>query len=149
MPEMKNRTKSQLDLALRTLLKEKSLDQIRVRELTELCGIRRQSFYYHFADVYELFSWSVEQTGAALAARRENCLMWQQVFQDLLCYISENRDYCRAVRDALGRQGLQLLFGSAVSELLEQTSASKSTTVKRSRKMPIAAIHKNVSSLAA
>ena len=60
MPEMKNRTKSQLDLALRTLLKEKSLDQIRVRELTELCGIRRQSFYYHFADVYELFSgrWS-------------------------------------------------------------------------------------------
>lgn len=123
MPEMKNRTKSQLDLALRTLLKEKSLDQIRVRELTELCGIRRQSFYYHFADVYELFSWSVEQTGAALAARRENCLMWQQVFQDLLCYISENRDYCRAVRDALGRQGLQLLFGSAVSELLEQTSA--------------------------
>lgn len=45
MTEAKNRTKSQLELALRTLLREKPLSQIRVRELTEMCGIRRQSFY--------------------------------------------------------------------------------------------------------
>ena len=74
MPEVRDRTKSQLDLALRTLLREKAPDQIRVRELTELCGIRRQSFYYHFTDVYDLFAWSVEQERAALAPRQANCL---------------------------------------------------------------------------
>lgn len=123
MPEERNRTKSQLDLALRTLLREKDPDQIRVRELTELCGIRRQSFYYHFTDIYDLFAWSVEQEGAALAARQENCLTWQQAFQDLLCRISENRDYCLAIRTVLGRPGLQKMFGGAVARLLEQTSA--------------------------
>ena len=120
MPEVRNRTKSQLDLALRTLLTEKSPDQIRVRELTELCGIRRQSFYYHFTDVYDLISWSVEQEGTALAARQENCLTWQQAFQDLLCYISGNRGYCLAVRKALGRPGLRQMFGGAIARLLDR-----------------------------
>ena len=123
MPEVRNRTKSQLDLALRTLLTEKSPDQIRVRELTELCGIRRQSFYYHFTDVYDLLGWSVDQEGAALAARQENCLTWQQAFQDLLRYISGNQGYCLAVRKALGRPGLQKLFSGATARLLERTSA--------------------------
>ena len=122
MTEANNRTKSQLDLALRTLLREKPLDQIRVRELTELCGIRRQSFYYHFTDVYDLFSWSVDRERAALAARQEACLTWQQAFQDLLRHISGNRDYCMAVHSALGRQGLQRMFGGAVDRLLEQVS---------------------------
>lgn len=123
MPDLKNRTKSQLDSALRRLLREKAPEQIRVRELTELCGIRRQSFYYHFTDVYGLLAWSVEQEGAALAARQENCLTWQQAFQDLLQYISENRDYCLAIRNTLGRRGLQQIFGGAIARLLEQTFA--------------------------
>ncbi|WP_295741895.1 hypothetical protein [uncultured Oscillibacter sp.] len=122
MPEVRDRTKSQLDLALRTLLREKAPDQIRVRELTELCGIRRQSFYYHFTDVYDLFAWSVEQERAALAARQENCLTWQQAFQDLLRCISANQDYCLSIRKALGRPGLQRMFGGAITRLLEQTS---------------------------
>ena len=33
-------------------LRQRPLDQLRVRELTERCGLRRQSFYYHFKDVY-------------------------------------------------------------------------------------------------
>lgn len=123
MSEVRNRTKSQLDAALRSLLREKPPEQIRVRELTELCGIRRQSFYYHFTDVYDLFAWSVEQEGTALAARQENCLTWQQAFRDLLRYISENRDYCLAVRKALGRPGLRQMFGGAITCLLERTSA--------------------------
>ena len=56
-----NRTKQRLSRALKELLRKKPLDQIRVRELTELCGLRRQSFYYHFKDVYDLFDWSVRQ----------------------------------------------------------------------------------------
>ena len=68
MPENETRTRRELDAALRELLREgKPLAQLRVRELTERCGLRRQSFYYHFLDVYDLFDWSVrrEQIGRA------------------------------------------------------------------------------------
>lgn len=65
-----NRTKYELKGALKEMLRQKPLDQIRVWERTELCGIRRQSFYYHFTDIYELFSWSVRQERTALPTGR-------------------------------------------------------------------------------
>lgn len=118
-----NRTKLQLDQALRTLLREKGPEQIRVRELTELCGIRRQSFYYHFTDVFDLLRWSVDRTASLLEARQEGCLTWQQAFRDLLDCLSENRAYCLAVRGALGREGLRRMLGGPVDRLLERTAA--------------------------
>ena len=45
MPEYENRTRRELSAALRELLRQRPLDQLRVRELTERCGLRRQSFY--------------------------------------------------------------------------------------------------------
>ena len=61
MPDHENRTRQGLAAALRALLRQRPLDQLRVRELTERCGLRRQSFYYHFKDVYDLFTWSAQQ----------------------------------------------------------------------------------------
>ena len=65
-----NRTKNDLDRALRQLLLQKPLEQIRVRELTALCGIRRQSFYYHFPDVQSLFDWSMRKPCAHWPGRK-------------------------------------------------------------------------------
>ena len=43
-----------------TLLAKKAIDDITVREIVELCEIRRQTFYYHFADIYALMDWTLE-----------------------------------------------------------------------------------------
>lgn len=44
---MKDRTKVDISTALTTLLAKKAIDDITVREIVELCDIRRQTFYYH------------------------------------------------------------------------------------------------------
>lgn len=41
---------------LKELMKRKPLDKISIRELTDGCGVNRQTFYYHFADIYDLVS---------------------------------------------------------------------------------------------
>lgn len=43
------------------LLKERTLDEITVKDLTERCGISRQAFYYHFSDIYDVVSWALQQ----------------------------------------------------------------------------------------
>lgn len=118
MPDMDNRTRRALDSALRTLLERKPLAQIRVRELTELCGLRRQSFYYHFKDVYELFDWSLQRERETLLRRREDCLTWEQALRDLMEHLTENRAYYRAILDNQGRKGLRTVF--ELSEMLAQ-----------------------------
>lgn len=107
MSEYEKRTKKELDAALRELLKQKRLDQIRVRELTELCGLRRQSFYYHFEDVYKLFHWSIQRERELLLRRQEECLTWRQALLDLLDRVTAERVFYRAVLDQEGQLGLE------------------------------------------
>lgn len=42
---MKDRTKVDISTALTTLLARKAIDDITVREIVELCDIRRQTFF--------------------------------------------------------------------------------------------------------
>ncbi|WP_300415226.1 TetR family transcriptional regulator [uncultured Oscillibacter sp.] len=106
MPEFENRTRRELSAALRELLREEPLDQLRVRELTERCGLRRQSFYYHFKDVYDLLAWAVRQERALLADRLAECLTWRQALLALLDRAGEERAFYRAVLDQYGQEGL-------------------------------------------
>lgn len=107
MPEHENRTRRELSAALRALLGQRPLDQIRVRQLTELCGLRRQSFYYHFKDVYDLFAWCVRQERALLQSFLEECLTWRQALLALLDRAEEQAAFYRAVLDQGGQAGLE------------------------------------------
>lgn len=116
-----NRTKTALDQALRQLLATKPLEQIRIREVTELCAIRRQSFYYHFPDLYALFDWSLEQERSALLARQGHCLTWRQALADLLDHLAHQRPYYRALLAQQGRAGLRALLEPVLDHVLTPT----------------------------
>ena len=53
-------TKFAIAFAFKELLLEKSIDKITINDITEKCGINRQTFYYHFHDIYELIEWICE-----------------------------------------------------------------------------------------
>ena len=54
-------TKKAIADAFMLLMQKKSIDKITVKDITESCGIARQSFYYHFQDTLDLVEWIVEQ----------------------------------------------------------------------------------------
>jgi probable dihydroxyacetone kinase regulator len=56
-----NITKKALAQSLKELGATKILDKITVADITEHCGVNRQTFYYHFNDKYELLSWIYTQ----------------------------------------------------------------------------------------
>ena len=47
--------------ALKDLMLSKSFEKISVSDITDCCGIHRQTFYYHFADKYELLDFVVRK----------------------------------------------------------------------------------------
>lgn len=47
--------------AARTLLMTHRVKKLTVKNLVEQCHITRQTFYYHFADIPELFRWMLER----------------------------------------------------------------------------------------
>ena len=41
------------------LLAFKQLDKITVKDITDKCGISRNTFYYHYQDIYQVFQASL------------------------------------------------------------------------------------------
>ena len=53
--------KKKIAEATRTLLVEKKVKKLTVKDIVEECQITRQSFYYHFEDIPSLLHWILEQ----------------------------------------------------------------------------------------
>ena len=50
-------TKEALAAALRQMMTVKPIDKVTVKDIVEICGVNRQTFYYHFDDVDDLLEW--------------------------------------------------------------------------------------------
>ena len=95
-------TKQRLYEALIHLLQQKSLREITVRELTELAGISRGTFYFHYADIYAL----MEQMESVQLARLESLMdnLIPNISREdvppaltaLFSYMNDNPEVCHA-----------------------------------------------------
>lgn len=64
-------TKKAIGYAFKELLLEKPFNKISVNDITDKCGINRQTFYYHFCDIRDLVEWiCVEDAENALKDNR-------------------------------------------------------------------------------
>lgn len=86
-------TKQELSAALKTLMSQKPLEKISIREITDLCGLRRETFYYHFADIYDLVKWMFEEEAIVLLRQHEGVQLWQEGLLQLFHYIQDNRAF--------------------------------------------------------
>ena len=50
-------TKYRLAEAMKTCMKTTSVDDITIRQIVEVCGVTRQTFYRNFLDKYDLINW--------------------------------------------------------------------------------------------
>ena len=50
-------TKYRLPEAMKTCMKTTSVDDITIRQIVEVCGVTRQTFYRNFLDKYDLINW--------------------------------------------------------------------------------------------
>ena len=66
---MAQMTKLALAQSLKQLMAERTLDKITVKEIVTRCGVNRQTFYYHFKDIYDLLDWMFVNEGQEFSRR--------------------------------------------------------------------------------
>lgn len=124
-----DQTKQQLAAALRERMAHKPLDKITVSELTEACGIRRQTFYYHFEDICDLLRWMLESDAAALLRQHAGAVLWQDGLLQLFAYLQDNRAVCRCALHSTGRDHLHRFLESDVYAVIYRTIEQMAETV--------------------
>ena len=116
MPTKKDMTKLRLAGALKSLMKEKTLSAISVSEIAEHAGFKRQSFYYHFTDLYALLKWIFDEDLSAHLSGKNAPATWEEGMLRIFSYIEKNRDFCRSAYTALGRDTVRQLIGKEVND---------------------------------
>lgn len=114
-------TKHALAAALKQCMKQKPLDKISIREITDLCGLRRETFYYHFSDIYALVKWMFEEEALTLLRRHEGVQLWKEGLLDLFRYIQDNREFCLCALRSLGHGHLRRLFLQDLQAIVQRT----------------------------
>lgn len=114
-------TKQDLADTLKLLMTEKSFEQITIHDLTERCGIRRQTFYYHFKDIYDLLCWMFQQEITPLIEAHTGPSLWQDGLLQLFHYLDANRDVCLCALRSSGRDYLKRFFEHQVDFLIRST----------------------------
>ena len=104
---MRQTTKEAIAQAFESLLEKRSIDKITVKDIVTECGVNRQTFYYHFEDIYDQVRWMYQQDALALLEEQEGVLVWQDSLLRLFHYLEENRAVCLCTLDSISHEQLR------------------------------------------
>ena len=97
------RTKKLLTQALTQLLQEKQINEITVKELTELADMNRGTFYLYYKDMFDMLE-KIEdgmfEALDAIVSLHEHADVSQQtraILLDLFRFIEDNQEMCRVL----------------------------------------------------
>ena len=90
---MSQTTKKAFAASLKKLLSNKTLDNITVKDIAQDCEVQRQTFYYHFQDIYALIEWIYLNEITKAINDKKTYATWNQGFYQLFQYISENKSF--------------------------------------------------------
>ena len=116
-----DQTKRALAAALKELMAQRPIDKITIHDITERCGIRRQNFYYHFEDLYDLIRWMFQNEALSLLQQHEGMLLWQEGLLQLFRHIEENRAVCLCALRSVGREHLKRFFERDIHAVIHRT----------------------------
>lgn len=125
--EISLNTKKMLTESLKKAMLKKPLSKITVSELIKDCGINRNTFYYHFANIYDLLKWMLEQEAIEVVKNIDLLINTEEAFRFILDYVDANKHIIACAYDSMGHEEIKRFFyndfigvmGSAI-ESLEQ-----------------------------
>lgn len=126
---MTEMTKKVLAESLKKLMAVKPMNKITVKDISDNCKLTRQTFYYHFQDIYELVDWMYRNDTAELL---KNC-SWEDGILNLMRYIEKNKHMFQTTLESVGREHWEKFFypdlyefnKTAIDEIAENMSVSE------------------------
>ena len=110
---------------LKTLLKQKPLDEINVIMLCDFVHSNRQTFYYHFRDISDVVDSTLLR---AKVGYGKKLLDYEPILKEMINYISDNYQYVSSINKSYASDKLYSFFYSyfylKVGNLLKNHSFS-------------------------
>lgn len=136
-----NLTKRMLADSLKKLMETKPLNKISIREIVKDCGVNRQTFYYHFHDIFDLLEWLFQEEALVLFEGRTDPISLGDGVFHLLQYIRKNEALCQCTLQSLGHRHLRNFFYDGINNVIRSVVNEYSWDLKVSEEHKIFIAH--------
>lgn len=124
------KTERKLAITLKMMMAEKPLDDISVMAICKRCKVNRQTFYYHFHDIYDLL------TSLFLEERIDGADTVKSYYEMIKCiyeYYDKNRKFVEATISSAGKDlFLEFIYNvcyQSTLRIMDQYEVSKNVAL--------------------
>ena len=112
--------KNRLANAFIELIKERETDGITVRDIAEKSGVSRQSFYYHFSDVYDMVSWIISSATEEYAKEMKRTTKPEEAAVMLLRGVYDRKEMIQCMLRGKDSLAIETVVYKATMEFLQR-----------------------------
>ena len=117
---MAQQTRKAIVLSFTRLLSERPFEKITVRDIVDDCGVTRNTFYYHFEDVYAVWEELLAQEAQRALAAVETSGSWQEAFLEAARFAMENKRAAMHICRSSRRDELYRYMSESTGRILER-----------------------------
>ena len=118
---MRRTAKDDIMTSFLKLLNEKPFDKITVREITQDCGINRNTFYYYFQDIYDLLECVLDTATTRAMERKIEYNGWEDGFLKSIEFARKNRRAIYHIYKSVNRDMLDKYLGDVAERVMLAT----------------------------
>ena len=117
---MKSNSKELIQASFRRLLFAKSLDKITVRDIVEDCGLTRNTFYYYYEDIYDLFDDYLDAQGRKVWGSLPSGCSWDHILLTMVSNIFDSPQTARHIMNSKKNDMMRLYLNRMLRALVDQ-----------------------------
>ncbi len=122
-------TKKLIADGFKQLMAKKPFEKITIADITDQCGLNRQTFYYHFQDKYELLNWIFYSDVIEPFSDGLTIDNWSDHLLEILLIIKNDaKFYANAMSTSHGEEFRRFLFNAVTDvlcEVIDQITAGR------------------------
>ena len=130
---MAGNMKETIAQAAKTLLLEKGIKKLTVKDIVDKCKITRQTFYYHFEDILALSRWMLEHDTEQTLLNAKAFDSGEERLRYLFVMAVNSMPYLKKGIQGVYQSELENLFAQHIQSLFEQICDEENLYSSRSR----------------
>ncbi|MCM1273031.1 MAG: TetR/AcrR family transcriptional regulator [Clostridium sp.] len=100
------------------MLNEQPLEKISVKEIVEACGISRNTFYYHYKDIYDLLEDIFETQAQHIYLEHKPRDSWQEALIQTTEFALKNKRAIYHIYNSVNREQLERYLFNVTQEIM-------------------------------
>lgn len=113
-------TKKKLSASLKKLMQQKDFNKISINDLVGDAGLNRNSFYYHFRNIFDLLKYTFENDTIRIIEQIDLDHDLRKAIYFIIDYIDQNKAFCTCAYKSLGKTELRKFLDNNLENIITE-----------------------------